>query len=714
MRLSVFYLFGLLVVAFFMLLLPLVYLALIGAVGFGLYCHLAYNVDLLPHKELASNPVEVLRLALYLAPILVVIPLIMFMVKPLCTREVGQEEPLTLDRAQEPALYAFIEKLCTLIGARFPQRIDIVCAVNAVAGFRGGLLGLLKQDRVLMIGLPLAAGLNLQQFAGVLAHELGHFTQGTAGMMTYLISSINAWFYRVVYPHGPTDLRLHLWWILKQARSSILHVPLLLLVWFVRRVLWALMLIGHAASCYLLRQGEYHADAFEAQVSGADCFATTTRRMALLSQAWERAHARLEVSWRERRLVDNLPALTIANADQFTEAERAAIREQQDAARAGFFSTHPSASARIAAVVNRQEPGVFRSELPATILFSNFKMIAHAVTLVFYRRAAGLDVDSQHLVPVERLVGEHKAIGDEQAVLRRFFQGCVTAAMPVFPGIAEPPRPVQPKVTAAKLKAARQRFQAAAAEARKTCREVGKAEKRIAELTFASTAIRAGFRMSRKEFKLPAATREVAAAALEAALAHRESLVESRGSFRESMRVRVVAALELAQVPAVAARIENCAGLLSQAGRILPALAAFEAAFPALLNVLRSAGTLDAAFSLQQERASVQEDSPRCEAIIRSLGEDMRLGIEDVKNRLSGAAYPFAHSAGRVTLAGYACRQRVLAGKPSTHLVAAHELWGNMLTFYFRSMGRLALLAEGVEATLGMKPLPEVEEETEG
>ena len=52
---------------------------------------------------------------------------------------------------------------------------------------------------VLLIGLPLAAGLSLRQFAGVLAHEFGHFSQGFGMRLTYVIRSINIWFMRVVY-----------------------------------------------------------------------------------------------------------------------------------------------------------------------------------------------------------------------------------------------------------------------------------------------------------------------------------------------------------------------------------------------------------------------------------------------------------------------------------------------------------------------------------
>ena len=52
------------------------------------------------------------------------------------------------------------------------------------------------RDVVLTIGLPLAAGLTIQEFAGVLAHEFGHFAQGAGMKLTYLIRATSAWFAR--------------------------------------------------------------------------------------------------------------------------------------------------------------------------------------------------------------------------------------------------------------------------------------------------------------------------------------------------------------------------------------------------------------------------------------------------------------------------------------------------------------------------------------
>jgi Zn-dependent protease with chaperone function len=58
---------------------------------------------------------------------------------------------------------------------------------------------LLGHNLVLTIGLPLAGRLGLRQMTGVLAHEFGHFAQGTAMRVSYLVLSINLWFARAIY-----------------------------------------------------------------------------------------------------------------------------------------------------------------------------------------------------------------------------------------------------------------------------------------------------------------------------------------------------------------------------------------------------------------------------------------------------------------------------------------------------------------------------------
>src|SRR5262249_17002501 len=213
----------------------------------------------------------------------------------------------------EPLLYAFVDGVCDAVGAPRPARIDVDCQVNASARREGGLLGVLGGKLILTIGLPFAAGVSLKQFAGVLAHEFGHFSQG-AGMRLYaLIMRVNLWFARVVYQRDEWDQTL-------QARSSAEHIgPNLLGAgtrlprWLARRVLWVLMQIGHIVSGFLSRQMEYDADRYEARMVGAACFCETMWRFRLMSMAEQGAYADLSSSWQQRRMPDNFPKLVMAN-----------------------------------------------------------------------------------------------------------------------------------------------------------------------------------------------------------------------------------------------------------------------------------------------------------------------------------------------------------------------------------------------------------------
>ena len=92
-----------------------------------------------------------------------------------------------------------------------PARVQVDCQVNASAGFATVPVMPGAPRLVLTIGLPLAAGLTVRQFGGVLAHEFGHFAQGGGMRLTYIVRSINRWFSRVAYERDAWDEKLDEW-----------------------------------------------------------------------------------------------------------------------------------------------------------------------------------------------------------------------------------------------------------------------------------------------------------------------------------------------------------------------------------------------------------------------------------------------------------------------------------------------------------------------
>ncbi len=266
-RISWLYTIGLAIVAFAMVLLPAIYIALIALAGWGVLYHLTQDTWIFN-----GSGGMVFRMILYAGPAVAGGILVFFMLKPLFARRPKRAELLSLDPVEEPLLFAFVQRICQLVQAPMPCRIDVDCQVNASASLRRGLW---SRDLVLTIGLPLAAGLDMRQFAGVLAHEFGHFAQGAGMRLTYVIRNINFWFARVVFERDKWDQQLE-----QSAKRVDFRVGVMLhaargCVWLTRRILWALMHAGNAISCFMLRQMEYDADGYESKVAGSDAFEST-------------------------------------------------------------------------------------------------------------------------------------------------------------------------------------------------------------------------------------------------------------------------------------------------------------------------------------------------------------------------------------------------------------------------------------------------------
>jgi hypothetical protein len=198
------YRFGIVLVSFFMVMLPLVYLALIGAVGWMVWYHAVNHTGMISAASGVGSGrnagrAVVLAFLAYLAPIVAGVGLVLFMIKPLFSKPATDSGRRTLKPEDEPLLFEFVDRICKAVSSPRPQRIDIDCNINASASFNRGIFSMAGNDLVLTLGMPLVAGLTMRQFGGVLAHEFGHFAQGAGMRLSYLIRSISYWFTRVVY-----------------------------------------------------------------------------------------------------------------------------------------------------------------------------------------------------------------------------------------------------------------------------------------------------------------------------------------------------------------------------------------------------------------------------------------------------------------------------------------------------------------------------------
>lgn len=688
-------------VAGVMLLLPVVYVGIIVGVGYLLYLHAVYSTRLF---GAAGEPAHVNlgTLIAYLGPLVAGVILILFMCKPLFARGARREKPRSLTRKGEPLLFEFVERLTAVVGAPCPKRIDVDCQVNAAAGFRRGVLSMAsRNDMVLVLGLPLVAGMSLQQFAGVLAHEFGHFTQGWGMRLSYIIRSVNYWFHRVVYERDEWDQRLVNWSNAWDWRVSIVLYVARLGVWLTRKVLFGLMIAGHAVSGILLRQMEFDADLHETRLAGSEAFESTCRRLAVLNVATSGAFADLRSWYRDGRLGDDLPRLILANVDQMPGEVHLLINQQIDASKTGWFDTHPSDSERIARARQEGAAGLFHDERPAASLFANFAALSKTVTFDCYKSLLGSALKITDLHPTEKLVARQEMENAAARAMSRYFQNAFSVRRPLPFATGWLEKPADPDVCRARLRQARQEATQAAAESVKAYAEFAAAADQIDECDRATALLQAKFKIKPNLFSRPLTSNAQIKQARAEAQARMKRIAASLEPYEAAAAARMTAAIELLYVDEVAAKLSDGGQLPERCRQLLTSVVAINRAIPSLVELEGAHGACLVLVHLLEGR---EQDEDLVGAILERMKALYRL-IDEVRERLGTADYPFKHSRGKISIAAYCTETKPLADDLGGLLNAASDILDRLPALVVRLMAQLAVAAENVERAVGLPPL---------
>jgi Zn-dependent protease with chaperone function len=387
-----------------------VYMALVVVTSYGVWSHFASDALVTTVRGLFGG------LGAYLAfrvagPILCV-----FLVKPIFTLRRVVRPALTLERTAEPRLFAYVERLCRAQRAPAPRQIRVNTDINASAGLRRGLISLLGNDLVLTVGLPLVRAMTLRELTGVLAHEFGHFAQGGAMRLTYLIRTASGFMFRVAHERDGFDallIELSRFRVIFDLRVTIVlwlfaafMLGVQLFLWLARALMKGLAWVALAASAALLREMEYDADRHEARVAGSEAFSAVALKLAVLGAGRQAAWSLQARWWESRRLADDVPALVMAIVHQLDAQPDVLprIRQSLEAEKTGWFDTHPAHGDRLASVARDAVPGVMTLDAPASVLFNDLEGLCQRATLAEYRDAIGDAVQSSALLPVAELL----------------------------------------------------------------------------------------------------------------------------------------------------------------------------------------------------------------------------------------------------------------------------------------------------------------------
>ncbi|MFK7779201.1 MAG: M48 family metallopeptidase [Gimesia sp.] len=704
-----------LLVSIVMILLPLIYLGIIGLVIWGVYFHAVHSVSLFEVTNSSSSGRNrgrgmIVMALVYLAPIVVGVILIIFMLKPLFSRPTQSSAWRSLRREKEPLLFLFVDRVCEAVGAPSPVQIHLDNQVNASAGFRRGWLSMFGNDLVLTIGMPLVAGMSLRQFTGVLAHEFGHFSQGAGMRLSFIIRSINMWFLRVVYDRDDWDERLeHMSESLDLRISWVLYLARFF-VWLTRKILWVLMMAGHLVSGFLMRQMEFDADRYETRLAGSRCFASTSKKLMLLGVANQGALSDLGQFYSEGRLVDNLPALININLKKLPESVVQAVDAAIQQETTGWLDTHPATLERIASAEKEDAEGIFRLKAPATILLSDFSREAKFVTRDFYLSVFGKAIPKEELHSVDELLIRQGEDEKSYQAVQRYYQGAVYPNRPLLFSEHTIQVPVDAKQCAQELKSCREKILKHRLKYKSFVDEFSEYESKSLDVSVSGLALRANLNLDGEDKFLKSLTSLNKVANANTVIARKKGELRLDLEKFESLLVkRLERALQLFLVPKVKANIPDAEEWESDLRNLLLTLQVTNSQITSLWELHMTCSSFQVLLQYFEQK---RNDETYCQIVITEMGKLETL-IDSIKSRFKRYSYPFEHTQADISIAEYALSRTPESNDPGDLLSAAEMLFENLMALKQRALGKLCLLAEQVEALVGLEILPDDASEDE-
>ncbi len=700
------YRFGIVLVSIFMIMLPLIYMALIGLVGYGVWYHAVNHTTIMSSAAGVgtgrnAGRAVVFAFLIYITPIISGVALVLFMFKPLFSKPSTDSGRRTLKPEDEPLLFEFVERICKAVNAPRPKRIDIDCNINASASFGRGILSMFGNDLVLTLGMPLVAGLTMRQFGGVLAHEFGHFAQGAGMRLTYLIRSISFWFTRVVYERDAWDDKLAEWSQSVDLRIGWVLYAVRLGVWLTRKVLWVLMVSGHFVGGILLRQMEFDADRHEARLAGSRTFATTARQLSVLGVGYRGAMADLGNFYREGRLGDNLPKLILLNVDQLPEKVHAKIDEMILESKTELFDTHPSDRERMASAAKENTDGIFQLRLPAAHLFKRFDFLSRAVTWDYYKEIFGDSLKKSDLHPVDKLMEIQKVQQDAWKALQRFFQGHVSWYRPFQSPTVAFKTPKNPAETLATMKQGRSTMLAEADRYAEVWKKFDEVDTQMIEIGLADVLLQASIRIRKKDFSIPLTSRTEVYEARESAEVRLGKLEPRLMPFEDAAADRLYSALQLARTSGVKAKLTEQGVANGELDQLLDIFSHINERLGQLL-VIR-----DAQIAMGKLLSLLSDNNENQQLInqITSRMAELHDHIVHLRESFETIAYPFDHARADISVADYLLKELPDRENPVALYEAADSIGNALPPMQARVTGRLCQIAEMVETHFGLPPL---------
>jgi len=232
--------------------------------------------------------------------------LIVFMLKSLAVKKADPIATIgEVTRSSEPQLYEFILQVCKEAKAPSPNKIFLTNDVNAFVSYDSTFLSLFFPVRKnLYIGLGLVNSTTISEFKAVIAHEFGHFSQGSMRFGSY-VHHFNQIIFRIVEDNPSYNESVERWANYSTYFAFFARINIYL-IQGVQEIMGNFYKLLNKGYMGLSRQMEFHADAIAATVAGPAPLISGLYRLDLAMTSYDMLLGYYNEQVKENLKADNL------------------------------------------------------------------------------------------------------------------------------------------------------------------------------------------------------------------------------------------------------------------------------------------------------------------------------------------------------------------------------------------------------------------------
>jgi len=318
--------------------------------------------------------------------------------KPLLALRPKQYQGVEISAEQEPDLHMFVADVCERAGLPTPQAIRLTNDVAVITRHHRGILGFIRGEVVLNIGVPLMAGMNTSELAALIVQSMLTHRSLHMPRMSFLIVAFNRWLHRALYAEDIIDRGLRTG--LERGRFSPGMVHTLQGVFAAtRKLMWPRIAVSRLLERRLIHRLVAEADKRAFSLAGSEGFSHMLEQQRLLQHGLEEMIATLrEQWWQQGELPDDMVQHMLIQVRRYPTSIHEQLQQQQELEKGATGDVIPTDAQRIKSLSKQHRIPGYDCLSPGNTLLRYFTKLARTMTLRYYHNRMHIPVTPDKLV----------------------------------------------------------------------------------------------------------------------------------------------------------------------------------------------------------------------------------------------------------------------------------------------------------------------------